>query len=147
MSFRACCAWRTSELLADEEEDCEPCPEDMDELPWSCDEVADCWSLDVPDDCEEDEGVEDCEDCDDEGEEDCEDCDDGEEEDCDDGLEEDEELPCASATEESDRMAAAMAVFWNFMVYSFRFRRLCDDGRARGHDVIARARPERWELQ
>ena len=91
----ACCAWRTSELLEDEAEDSEPWPDIAALLPWSFVEA---------------------DDCDDEGEDDCD------EDGCDEGLDDGELFPCAMATVESDRMAAAMAVFCMFMVGSFRFR-------------------------
>jgi hypothetical protein len=99
---RACCACRISELPDEEDED--DCPPwlPIDAAPWSWDEPDDCWPEDcwplelLPIDCE----------------------DDGLEEDCDEGLDEEDGLfPCASATPvESDRMAAAMAVFCKFMV-------------------------------
>jgi hypothetical protein len=125
---RACWASRISELPAEEDEDDWSPWLPIDEAPWSCEELDDCcapWLAEVPwsleaepedcwplellpiDDCEEEDGLE-------------EDCDAGLlEDDCDEGLDEDEELfPCANATPvESDRMAAAMAVFWKFMAW------------------------------
>jgi hypothetical protein len=68
----------------------------IEELPWSWEDVDGCPLIEeLPWSCEAEEGLD-------------------AEDDCDDGLVEDE-VPWASAKPESDRMAAASTVFWNFM--------------------------------